>query len=124
MGFNKQIRHEMRSWPAIAIALLLFPIAAFSSGDNSRVASIPSSPELTKLDSPPPSAATPLFVGLAENPPESAGASTEVMEAWFGKAVAAGISMQQITPSGMNSRIPKALTIFTNLILKPQWPRN
>jgi hypothetical protein len=113
-----RFKSERRSWLAIAIALLCLPIASLASGDNSRAERIANLAAAEKAISPPARTAYPLFVGLAENPPESAGASTEAMEKWYGKAVSAGINLQQITPKWNELELPEGTYDFHELDFK------
>jgi hypothetical protein len=112
MGFQRKLGSERRSWIATAIALLCITIPALAAGDNSsaKVIANLAAPEKAILSQA--RTVSPLFVGLAENPPESAGSSTEAMEKWYGKAVSAGINLQQITPKWNELELPEGTYDF------------
>jgi Glycosyl hydrolase family 53 len=84
MSPSKRLASAQRALLALTAALSLHPF-----GTTAASASASSSPR---------SVPARLFVGLAEVPPESEGFSAETMEKWYGKAVAAGVNLQQITP--------------------------
>jgi hypothetical protein len=98
MRLSNRIRGLGYLWPAFVAGLLLFPLGGKAAGDNSRPASTLTPPPLVATRLPSQSTPARLFIGLAELPPESEGTSRETMKKWYGKAAAAGITMQQITP--------------------------
>lgn len=84
--------------PALAVWLLFYPLGAIASTDNSCATLTANPLPAADTSSVPQSGRVPLFIGLAEGPPESEGFSRNSLEKWYGKAAAAGISLQQITP--------------------------
>jgi hypothetical protein len=93
MWFQKVRGTVNRSAAVGLVVALLFPLGARASHRHSD----PPSSAVVGMESSPDSKSR-LLVGLAENPPANEQPSPEVEEKWYGKAVAAGISMQQITP--------------------------
>ncbi len=85
-------------WPAFVAGLLLSPPGVNAASNNSAPASTLTPSHLVATRLPSQNTRGRLFIGLAELPPESEGASLEAMKKWYGKAAAAGITMQQITP--------------------------